>query len=991
MRFASACNANLYKVVSVFAVVLLPVGLTPAFGQIVREDSSDTSDSDIWKYPTRDLSTILGYQFGIDRLDATSSFRIRGEQPHTVSYVVDGIPLANPDLVNVSTVSEAHISTGYISPRYGDNIGSLIEINTQSTESIKTGFSIEEYTESGSLISGNYLAGQLGFAAGGDDARWKFRLQTSAQIVDDLPSEYSAEPFPVLTREAEEFLRTHPQSHLVNSNGTYDGIPLPRDLPDTLAVDQLCVALNLPTDCSPRIVSSAYALTDSSLTTETQPAQFTRDERLLQLRVRGDYRKLVRLEIGATRRNSEAINYDSMYSVFNPLRYPMTDSEDRRYTYRLAVTPASAFSFNASHSRTASHSTIHDSRVSPDASAMLEVDDWRDPTNAEVSELYRPERIDGAWYYTRGGDYTSTYLLNRLIPQVGVPYSRYSDRRSRSHYTQLSARGQFNDSSLEIGFTSSTTSSRFFQVEPNDLLRLSEIVDDLPVVPQEGVWEDLNGDGRPDYPEIATPFRDARFYGYDANGARTAESTVHDNDLSPIFSSVAPFVSFEKAAYTEYLLQGEKFAIGAGLRIQVNGNDSKELVDPWSYHPTVKVGDVDSLSGGMLPDDLIVYQAGDRPTGYRDSDGNAYDADGSPIPLYELIGHQSYKPVNTFDDYLSEVFKDTDDTIIVLPRFRADFFVGKTTIAFYAGKYARAPVEFQTATYTDYLDADDNGGHGAAPDLLLNAGLSPEVTTQYGLVFTQSGLNAEVYRREMRDHVIIDYAGSRRTWGTGLYMNNGHSSATGLLLAYSRSLGPHASYDLFYNLERVNDTRIPSWPRSNPYVDKEIISGPSELQRLHKGGVNVSVTAPADWDVSRPASFLRNSRLAAYFRAGSGIRYSPELYIRNSLSNRFNYPSDYTLSAKPFYKLDLSVSKNIELRRTAVTVFVWVENVLDRTNVNEVYSLSGEPNSDSYYDLRLHENGQVPDEARLIYDTRLFNPDHTGIPRVVRVGLRVHL
>lgn len=989
MRFASACSAHISKLVCIIAVLCLPVGLMPSFSQIVWKDSTASADREIWRYPTRDLSTILGYQFGIDRLDATSSFRIRGERPHTPSYVVDGFPLANPELINVFSIADAEISTGYISPRYGENVGSLIEIDTYPTESVKTGFSIEEYTESGSLISGNYLAGQLGFAAGGDDSRWRFRLQTDAQIIDDLPSEYSAEPFPVLTDEAEAFLRAHPQSHLVRDNGTYSTIPMPTALPDTLSVSQVCVALNLPTDCSPRIVSSAYALTDSSLTTEKQPDQFTRDERLVQLSLKGDYRNLVTLEFETARRKEESTNYDSMYSVFNPLRDPETDQDYRLYNYKVVVTPGKVISLNVSHSRTSSHSIIHDSRVSSSASDLLKVDDWRDPSNIEVAELYLPSRIDGTWYYTRGGDYTSTYLFNRLIPQVGVPYARYTDRQSNSSYTQLSGRVQYKSSSLEIGVTTSTSTSRFYHVEPNDVLRLSEIVDELPVVPAEGVWDDLNGDGRPDYPEIITPFRYARFYGYEANGVQTAEKTVYDNDFSADFSSIAPFVSFEKAGYTEYLLQREQFRVGAGVRVQINGNDSRELVDLWSYHPTIKIGDVDSLSGGTLSDGLIVYQIGDRVTGFRDGDGRAYDVSGSPIPLHELEGHYSYKLVDTFEDFLSEVFKDTDDTMIVLPRFRADFFVDQTTIGFYAGKYARAPVEFQTATYSDYLNADDNGGHGAAPDLLLNAGLSPELTTQYGLIFSQSGLSAEVYRREMRDRVIIDYAGSQRTWGTGLYMNNGSSSATGLLLTYSRSLGPYTSYDLFYNLERVHDTRIPSWPGSNPYVDKEVVSGPSESQRMHKGGANVSVR-PRVRDTSGLASVLRNSRLTAYFRAASGIRYSPELYIRNSLSNRFNYPSEYTLSATPFYKLDLSVSKTLEMRRAAMTLFAWVENVLARTNVNEVYSLSGEPNSDSYYDLRLSEHGQEPDEERLIYNTRLFNPDHTGIPRVIRLGLRLH-
>ena len=80
-----------------------------------------------------------------------------------------------------------------------------------------------------------------------------------------------------------------------------------------------------------------------------------------------------------------------------------------------------------------------------------------------------------------------------------------------------------------------------------------------------------------------------------------------------------------------------------------------------------------------------------------------------------------------------------------------------------------------------------------------------------------------------------------------------------------------------------------------------------------------------------------------------------------------------------------------------MTAYLWIENVLDRQNVDGVYNSTGLPNTDAYLTTPGGESwlsssaiGGAQFGGKL-YESRIASPYNYGKPRQVRMGLRVDL
>jgi hypothetical protein len=70
---------------------------------------------------------------------------------------------------------------------------------------------------------------------------------------------------------------------------------------------------------------------------------------------------------------------------------------------------------------------------------------------------------------------------------------------------------------------------------------------------------------------------------------------------------------------------------------------------------------------------------------------------------------------------------------------------------------------------------------------------------------------------------------------------------------------------------------------------------------------------------------------------------------------------------------------------------VWVQNLLDSDNVINVYGATGLPDDDGYLST-LGGQADYPtgSPSNFYYDSRLDSPFNYGIPRQVRLGVRMN-
>jgi hypothetical protein len=81
-----------------------------------------------------------------------------------------------------------------------------------------------------------------------------------------------------------------------------------------------------------------------------------------------------------------------------------------------------------------------------------------------------------------------------------------------------------------------------------------------------------------------------------------------------------------------------------------------------------------------------------------------------------------------------------------------------------------------------------------------------------------------------------------------------------------------------------------------------------------------------------------------------------------------------------------------------VNIYLWITNVFNRQNVVQVFNNSSDAYDDGYLatkDGKAQSDGYArhgADKAALyekLYRTMIYNPDHFGEPRQIRLGLRL--
>lgn len=140
---------------------------------------------------------------------------------------------------------------------------------------------------------------------------------------------------------------------------------------------------------------------------------------------------------------------------------------------------------------------------------------------------------------------------------------------------------------------------------------------------------------------------------------------------------------------------------------------------------------------------------------------------------------------------------------------------------------------------------------------------------------------------------------------------------------------------------------------------------------------------------------LQETGINILFNYNSGRPYTPVEYL-NALDDISNYGSltQYINSAYAgdFFRIDLKLDKTFSIGRLSLVPYLWIQNLLDRDNYIDVWRSTGQPDNTAY--LETPQGQQTVKSAGEGYasDYRAYErlPDNYGIPRLIRLGLRIN-
>lgn len=532
------------------------------------------------------------------------------------------------------------------------------------------------------------------------------------------------------------------------------------------------------------------------------------------------------------------------------------------------------------------------------------------------------------------------------------------------------------------------------------------------------------------------------YYGYDYKGNKLSGTDDYSSAFAKFFTERENGVFKREVpawqpSYMAFFVQ-DNFAIdnlnfNIGLRVDRFDANQKAIKDKYLLLDSYNVGEFESSIGqisnrpGNIGDDFIPYvsSASDLSTivGYRDGEV-WYNANGEVVSNPDLIAQQSstgtivpaVKPdagsLAGADWNIDGVFEDYEPQISVMPRVAFAFSI--TDQAQFFAHYdvlTQRPSSNLRNDPIEYLALVRN------PDgSLNNSNLKPERTTDYELGFKQvlsrsSALTISAFYREMKNMIQITKVNFAYPFTYTSYENLDFGTVKGLSLAYDLRRTGNVRLTASYTLQFAEGTG------SGANTNVELVDTDQP---------NIRFIVPLDFD-------QRHTFVASIdYRYGEGSAYNGPMIgstpiLQNFGANlvfRTNSGTPYTRQARPTreaaaigwqdngqravegsvngartpwqFRVDLRIDKdfafNLGKKRSAINVYLQIQNLLDTKNVVGVYRATGNPDDDGF--LFSTEGQQLaaaqssPESFIDQYSIKVQNPDNYSLPRRARLGVR---
>lgn len=367
--------------------------------------------------------------------------------------------------------------------------------------------------------------------------------------------------------------------------------------------------------------------------------------------------------------------------------------------------------------------------------------------------------------------------------------------------------------------------------------------------------------------------------------------------------------------------------------------------------------------------------------------------------LKEVLGEDGELSKDDFEDAPTESY--------ISPRVGFAYPISEFTVF-----HAQYGVFRQAARFFDIYDSWTNlddleriDGQGQ------NLGhLKMEQTTQYEFGFKQqlgnvAALDITAFYKNIKGLIndqYINYTYGQTQNGVIGAVNADFGTVKGLAFAFNlRRIGP-ISAKIDYTLEQAEGTgssQNSSFVSAFRSQDNKtpIAIAPLDFEQTHTLTANFDIRAG---DKEGPTVFgyklLENAGANLLISYSSGRPYTPLAQV-NILAGTTRYGSltQYVNSATfdGTFRIDLKVDKMLKFGNISVIPYVWIQNLFDRENFVDVWESTGLPDNTAFIDS---PEGQAAaagsyDPEGYIEDYKALekDPNNYGLPRIIRLGVRV--
>ncbi|MCB9040000.1 MAG: TonB-dependent receptor [Lewinellaceae bacterium] len=486
---------------------------------------------------------------------------------------------------------------------------------------------------------------------------------------------------------------------------------------------------------------------------------------------------------------------------------------------------------------------------------------------------------------------------------------------------------------------------------------------------------------------------------------------------------VAPNRPIYGAAYIQDKFTFKDIIFRLGLRIDRYDANTKVLKDNYSLYEIQGAADYHGEFGGERPgnigDNFSVYatdESGEQVLAYRDGD-QWYQSNGNPVNNPALIFQGGvvnpvYRDLNVRDDIdyikkrgfdINASFEDYEVQVNFMPRLAFSFPISDEANFFaHYDILVQRPPSNTIATPDDYFYFAERA---SSTTFQNNPNLKPERTIDYEVGFQQklsntSALKIAAYYKEMRDMIQVrtffpvPIVGQYTT-----YDNQDFGTVKGFSFQYDMRRTGNITFNANYTLQFADGT-----------------GSDADSQRGLSSRGNLRTLFPLNFD--------ERHRIVASmdYRYATGNKYTgPRLFGADIFANAGLNLQAIGVSGRPYtakqqaqqltgagtigavngarkpwnFTLNLRLDKNFDLgSQLGLNVYVRVSNLLDRSNVINVYEATGSPEDDGF--LRTPEGQGTVDniassqrslEAFLAsYQWRILNPNFFSLPRRIYLG-----
>jgi hypothetical protein len=527
-------------------------------------------------------------------------------------------------------------------------------------------------------------------------------------------------------------------------------------------------------------------------------------------------------------------------------------------------------------------------------------------------------------------------------------------------------------------------------------------------------------------------FNVVTYFGYDHAGNRVRGNSSIDDFFTQQYKMGAgnyftrPIASFQPVYIAGYIQ--DKFAFddlifNVGLRI--DRYDANQFVpkDPYVISEARTAAEVDYSKFNQdrpanIGDGYVVYvndlKNPTSITGYRNGD-TWYSANGtrldSPDAIIGASGGKAkpYLLVDPNAKLTKNVFKEYTPAVNIMPRIAFSFPISDEALFFaHYDVLTQRPTEANRFNPIDYLYMANRNV------LLNNPDLRPERTVDYALGFQQilsrsSSLKVEAFYRELRDMVQVRsyvgaYPSTYRTYG-----NLDFGTVKGLTLTYDlRRTGNFwmkANYTLQF-ADGTGSTTSTQLALINAGLPNLRTVSPFNYDQRHRIVVTADYHYGEGADYNGPVLFgkriFESAGVNMIANLGSGTPYTPQR-LATPITGEVSAQTQGSLNGARLpgqFTIDMNIDKNFALKfggegdkakEANLNIYLWISNLLNTRNINDVYRFTGVWNDDGYLAAAQFQsliNSQVdPASFRNYYSMYVSNPFNLGAPRQIRLGM----